>query len=25
VIMYRPANVQPSQREAHRIEGLEPE
>ncbi|MGH2373234.1 MAG: DUF190 domain-containing protein [Candidatus Methylomirabilaceae bacterium] len=25
VIMYRPSNVQPSQREAHRIEGLRPE
>jgi uncharacterized protein len=25
VIMYRPANVQPSQLESHRIEGLEPE
>ena len=25
VIMYRPANVLPSQREHHRIEGLEPE
>ena len=25
VIMYRPANVQPSAREAHRIEGLRPE
>ena len=25
VIMYRPANVQASQREAHRIEGLKPE
>ena len=25
VIMYRPANVQPSQKEAHRIEGLKPE
>jgi PII-like signaling protein len=25
VIMYRPANVRPSQVEAHRIEGLEPE
>lgn len=25
VIMYRPANVQASQRELHRIEGLEPE
>ncbi len=25
VIMYRPANAQPSQMEAHRIEGLEPE
>ena len=25
VIMYRPANARPSQEEAHRIEGLEPE
>src|SRR2546425_9767968 len=25
VIMYRPANVRPSQQEQHRIEGLEPE
>lgn len=25
VIMYRPANVRPSQQELHRIEGLEPE
>jgi hypothetical protein len=25
VIMYRPGNVRPSQAEAHRIEGLEPE
>jgi len=25
VIMYRPANVQPSERETHRIEGLKPE
>ena len=25
VIMYRPANVQPTEREHHRIEGLEPE
>jgi hypothetical protein len=25
VIMYRPGSVQPSQREQHRIEGLEPE
>lgn len=25
VIMYRPANVRPSQQEMHRIEGLEPE
>jgi hypothetical protein len=25
VIMYRPGNVRPSQGEAHRIEGLEPE
>jgi len=25
VIMYRPANVRPSQEELHRIEGLEPE
>lgn len=25
VIMYRPGDVQPSQREMHRIEGLEPE
>lgn len=25
VIMYRPGNVRPSQREIHRIEGLEPE
>ena len=25
VIMYRPANVRPSQQEAHRIEGLKPE
>jgi hypothetical protein len=25
VIMYRPGNVRPSQREMHRIEGLEPE
>jgi PII-like signaling protein len=25
VIMYRPATVRPSQRELHRIEGLEPE
>lgn len=25
VIMYRPANVRPSQKEAHRIEGLKPE
>lgn len=25
VIMYRPANAQPSETEAHRIEGLEPE
>src|SRR5712691_937941 len=25
VVMYRPANVRPSQQELHRIEGLEPE
>jgi len=25
VVMYRPANVRPSQQERHRIEGLEPE
>ena len=25
VIMYRPANARPSEQEAHRIEGLEPE
>ncbi len=25
VLMYRPANVRPSQQELHRIEGLEPE
>ena len=25
VMMYRPANVRPSEREMHRIEGLEPE
>jgi PII-like signaling protein len=25
VIMYRPANARPSQQEAHRIEGLEPQ
>jgi hypothetical protein len=25
VIMYRPANVRPSQAEMHRVEGLEPD
>jgi len=25
VVMYRPANVRPSEQEQHRIEGLEPD